>query len=184
MSPVPILIACLLIAGCAIPPQGKPKPALQPSAVPAAPIQATKVVETRFEVRGYTDPVDSTVRHTPHAVYRKTRVPLGSPTTEIASRSEHAPASFAPLPASDELAAELSTQKKISVELPALQAALADAEEKMKRQYATLVRQSAETLKLRDQLESERSRLKESSFLASPVPGAASTSVTSNEVKW
>ncbi|MGC4074923.1 MAG: hypothetical protein QM760_20975 [Nibricoccus sp.] len=79
---------------------------------------------------------------------------------------------------------ELASQKHISAELRALQASLTDAAEKMRTQYAILVRQSAEALKLRDHLESERNRLKESPMPASTTPGTANNTVTSNEVKW
>ena len=185
MSPVPVfLIALLLFTGCATQPEAKPRQTAQTPAIAATPVQTTKVVETRYEIRGYRDSTDPSIRHESHAVFRRTRVPLASPESKVLSRSENPPASIAPLPASEELAAELASQKKISSELRDLQAALTDAAEKMRSQYATLVRQSADALKLRDQLESERNRLKESSASAPVSSGATSGAVTSTEVKW
>ena len=57
-----------------------------------------------------------------------------------------------------ELAAELATQKAITAELHALQSSMAETERRMQDQYAQLVRQSAETSKVRDELEAERRR--------------------------
>lgn len=88
------------------------------------------------------------------------------------------------MPASEELSAELTTQRKITAELRAMQAALADAEKQMTAQYALLVRQSAETMQLRGQLEDERARVRSALPVeTAPAAPAGSTSAT-QEVKW
>ncbi len=184
-----ILSPAICLAGCvATPPASKlanraPTPA--PLVVPA--VETTKLVETRYEVRAYRDAANPSVRHEAHAVYRRTRVPLNAQDhLETVPRDAFAPASVLPLPASAELNAELAAQRQITAELRAMQAALADAGEEMKAQYTTLVRQSAETVQLRDHLEAERVRLQNSvSPPAAPVaPAPAGATASTPEVKW
>jgi hypothetical protein len=107
-------------------------------------------------VRSYREAANPSIRHEAHAVYRRTRVPItASETLETVPRTSYPPASVTPLPASAELAAELATQKR-SRRSCTPQTSVAETEQKMQAQYAQLVRQSAEALKLREQLEAER----------------------------
>ena len=105
-------------------------------------------------------------------------------------RSEFAPVSYAPLPPSAELAVELDAQKTITAELRAIQARMAAIEKQAQSQYGTLVNETAETVRLRRQLDEERARVQqlEAKLREAPanVPAAvvsASTPVTP-EPKW
>src|SRR5437868_3408168 len=103
-----LLGAALLVAGCAT---QRPTavtvttPPSEKSSIRAAPI--TRVVETRYEIRGYRDSDDPAVRHDAHAVYRSTRVPARIETLETLPRNVFAPVSYAPLPQGTEAAAEV-----------------------------------------------------------------------------
>lgn len=178
MRPILMLVVSTVMAGCAN--QGRVVLQAPPAPVVAAALP-TKLVETRYEVRGYRDAANPSVRHEAHAVYRRTRVPenLGGD-HETAPRTAFAPASIAPLPASDELAAELATQKAITAELYTMRAAMAETERQMQVQYGQLVRQSGEALKLRDQLEATRAGPR----VAEAGSPAAASSEKSAEVKW
>jgi hypothetical protein len=180
-----LLLTPLLAAGCAMQPRRAQSPSRPAPPVVVAAVLPTKVVETRYEVRGYRDAANPSLRHEAHALYRRTRVPL-SASDELATapRSSFPLASVAPLPASEELSAELTTQRKITAELRAMQAALADAEKQMRAQYALLVRQSAETMQVRGELETERARVRsELPLEAAPSAPAGTTSATP-DVKW
>jgi hypothetical protein len=187
-----ILMIALAVAGCAT-----QRPAARSSA--KGPALATKpvvnqaaftrVVETRYELRGYRDADNPAVRHEAHAVYRTTRVPtrggeVASDTLETVPRAEFAPASYAPLPRSAELAAEVVTQKEITEQLRAIQAAMAATEKQAQRQYGTLVNETAETIKLRRELEAERARVKELEASlrdrAADLPPVASSATAQN----
>jgi hypothetical protein len=179
------LIVPLLAAGCATQRSATlaTQAAKQPLAVAAA--SPTKVVETRYEVRGYREPASPHVRHEAHAVYRSTRVPLAS-SDELTTvpREAYPTTSVTPLPASEELAAELATQKSITAEMRAIQTSMVETERRVQSQYASLVRESAEALKVREQLEAERARAR------APVPPAPRVTPTvaptggTAEVKW
>lgn len=178
-----ILLVPLLIAGCATPPPVVVKtPA--PTTVVAA-LSPTKLVETRYEVRGYREAANSSIRHEAHAVFRRTRVPVtASDDLAVVPRESYPPVSVFPLPASEELTAELATQKKITAELHAMQASIAETEHNMQAQYALLVRQGAEVLKVKGQLEAERSRLRSvPSVEAAPAAPVAATAAN-EEPKW
>ncbi len=183
-----VLLIPVLSAGCAMQPhmsQSAP-PTSTPVAVVAA--RPTKFVETRYDVGAYREASAPEIGHEGHAVFRRTRVPASaSDELETVPRTSYSTVSFAPLPASEELTAELATQKKITADLSAMQATLAELEQKMKGQYSTLVKQSAETIKVREQLEAERSRLRRvAPAEAAPVPAAAPAVVpTPNaDVRW
>lgn len=175
------ILPAVLFAGCAT----KQPVAIQPPSVaPVAAVVPTKAVETRYDVRGYREAANPSIRHEAHAVYRRTIVPANA-TEDMGTvpRTGYAPASYAPLSEDAELAAELATQKAITGELRAMQSSMAETERRMQAQYAQLVRQSAEAAKLREQLEAERGRLR------SGVPPAASEPVVANataatEAKW
>jgi len=155
-----------------------PQPPLIPAALP------TKVVETRYDVRGYREAADPSIRHEAHAIYRQTRVPLtATDASETVPRTAYAPASYAPLPAATELDAELTNQKAITGELRAMKVAMAETQQRMEAQYAVLVRQSAEAAKVRGELEAARERLRTAS------PGQSNEVAATNgngntEAKW
>jgi len=136
-------------------------------------------------VRGYRESASPSIRHEAHAVYRRTRVPVtASDDLETVPRASYPPASAAPLPASEELTAELATQRKITGDVRAMQASMAEIEQKMQAQYAVLVRQSAEAMKVRDQLAMERSRIRPVPSVEA-VPATPSAAAGGNaDVKW
>lgn len=180
MRPVLFLLAALVVAGCAT---QRPVAVVERPPVLIEAASPTKIVETRYELRSYHEAANPALRHEAHAVYRRSRVPLnfeGDLTT--VSRTEFAPASYAPLPGNDELAAELATQKAITANLRTVQAAMVETERQVQAQYAVLVRQSTEALKLREELEAERAQLRAASVVPktstnAPVPEAS-------EIKW
>lgn len=179
---IPILLMPLLAAGCVT-----QVPIARQTAAPelVAAVSPTKLVETRYDVRGYREAANPAIRHEAHAVYRRTRVPVtASESLEAVPRDSYPPASVAPLPASEELTAELATQKKITTELRAVQTLMAETEQRMQAQYALLVRQSAEALKLREQLEAERNRVRAvpTAETAPATPAAVTSGNT--EAKW
>jgi len=148
-----------------------------PEPAPVAALSPTKIVETRYEVRGYRDPANPAVRHEPHAVFRRTRVPLtAADESATVPRTSAPPASIAPLPASAELAAELATQREITNTIRAMQASVAETEKQMQEQYALLVRQSAEVLKAHKQIEAGR-RQEQTTTVAAPVATTAGSTV-------
>lgn len=177
MRSLVIPFVSVLVAGCAT----QQHVALQtPAPVAIAAASPTKIVETRYEVRGYLDARDPSIRHEAHAVYRRTRVPDNAPSDYQTVPSEVAPASIAPLPASDELKAELATQKAITAHMRVMQASMAETERRMQEQYAQLVRESGEILKLRKELEAERTHASAAGTSA-PV---ATTTADGSEAKW
>ncbi len=179
MRSLPILLLPLFAVGCAT---HRPVAVQSPPPVALAAVSPTKAVETRYDVRSYQEAANPAIRHEAHAVYRRTRVPdSASGDFETVPRSAFAPASVVPLPASEELTAELSTQKAITADIRAMQASMVATESRMQAQYAQLVRQSAEALKLREQLEAERNHSRVASNAATPVSG---TAVNPSEVKW
>ena len=156
-----------------------------PPPVMIAAVLPTKLVETRYDVRSYREAANPSLRHEAHAVFRCTRVPItASDALETVPRTSYPPVSIVPLPASAELATEIATQKKITAELRTAQTSVAEIEQKMQAQYAQLVRQSAEALRLREQLESEHRRIQDM-VTAESAPVAPSATPTANPaVKW
>lgn len=185
-----ILVAAFSVTGCATyRPGANVTPVVTSSPKPLAREAATThVVETRYEVRSYRDPDDPRVRHEAHAVYRATRVPARIEDLETMPRSEVEPISYAPLPPSAELTAEIAAQKEIGAELRAIRSRMAAAEQQARTQLGTLADQTAETMNLRRQLEEERARLREleskvsDEVAASPAmpPPQASSGTESN----
>jgi hypothetical protein len=181
-----IAIVSLAFTGCAMPPLQEvqvSRPEVEP-APKAAVVKERGLAEARYELRGYRDATSPFLRHEAHAVYRQTRVPDPSVgRLETVSRETYPRVSEARLPASEELAAELATQRRITTELRAMQVALSETERGMKEQLATLVRQSAEVLKVRKEIEDEKTRL-----LATPAEpesgdGAPASAPVSPEAK-
>jgi hypothetical protein len=177
-------IAASLLAGCTLPPAGALTTPPAPTPIQIA-VQPTKLVETPYDMRGYYDPSNHSVRHEAHTVYRQTRVPISDQSSHTTTtRDGYAPASIAPLTPSDELAAELSTQKKITADLRAMQATLAETEQKMKTQYALLVRQSEEVMKLRQLLETEQARLHAQNLPETSSVAQANVTSANTDAKW
>lgn len=180
MRHVFLLLIPLAAAGCAT---RKPVAVVEPPPVQIAAIFPTKAVETRYDVRDYHEAAKPALRHEAHAVWRRTRVPLNFEGELVSvSRTEFPPASHDPLPEADELAAELATQKTITADLREVQTMVTETERKMQAQYAALVRQSAETMRLREQLETERAQLRASAGATSTpaeIPAA-----DPGEVRW
>ena len=174
----------LFFAGCATQrPAVLTSRTIQPTV--AAAELPTKQVETRYEVRSYREITDPSVRHEAHAIYRTTRVPI-SACEELTTvpRDAYSPASYAPQPASEELAAELRTQKKITTDIRSMQASIAQTDEHMQAQYATLVRESAKVLKTEEALAAERQRLHAATPTESTATTANSETTHSTEAKW
>ncbi|MEO6994552.1 MAG: hypothetical protein ABI273_13050 [Lacunisphaera sp.] len=182
MRNVLILLMLLLAAGCAT-----PRPVVvraAPSVIIAA-ASSTKFVETRYDVESYRDAANPSLRHEAHAVYRRTRVPLtATDELETVNRTSYPPASIAPLPLSEELNAELATQRQVTTELRAMQTAMAETDQKMQTQYALLVRQSADVQKLRGQLEAERNRVPRESQVETTAGATAPAPSSGSDVKW
>lgn len=182
MRNISIFLIPLLLAGCAT---QRPVASQTPLPVMIAAQSPTKLVETRYEVGGYREAANPSIRHEAHTVFRRTRVPAtASDGLETVSLTSYPPSSVAPLPASEELTAELATQKSITTDLRAAQVSIAEMEQRMQSEYASLVRQNAEVIKLRDQLAVERNRLRvvPSAETASVAPTTVPSS--NSDVKW
>lgn len=180
-----ILIVPLLASGCASQRLvTAPTQTAQPSLLVAA-ASPTKAVETRYDVRGYREATNPQIRHETHAIYRSTRVPVAAG-DELATvpRTTYPSVSYTPLPASDELAAELATQRSITADMRAIQSSMVETERRVRSQYAALVRESAEALKVREQLEAERSRARTPAPAATSAAPAVAPVVGAAEVKW
>lgn len=183
------VFAVLCLAGCATEqpmPIVKARAPAEKSVVhEAAPMHG---VETRYDIRSYRDANDASVRHDAHAVYRTTRVATRVEALETEPRGESAPVSYAPLPASTELSAELAAQKQITGELRAIKGRMLAMEQQAESQYGTLVNQTAETIKLRQQLEEARARVRdlESKLRdrAAGVAAANAATTAATESKW
>jgi hypothetical protein len=179
------------LVGCVSQPRAthrSPAPAAVAAAIPERP--ATRLVETRYEVRAYHDANDPTVRHDSHAIYRATRVPLrqDGAKEELATvpRVTFHPASHAPLPANAELAAELVTQKQITGELRTIQSAMSATQREAQEKFGELVNQTAETVRVRRDLEAERARVQrlEASLRERAAEVASTPAPLAAELKW
>ena len=156
-----ILIAFTGLAGCAT---AQP-PAVTTAPEPPQPIvrEAPPVhtVETGYYVRSYRDGDDPSLLHAAHVVYRETLVPARVASLEVSPRSVFPPVTYDPLPPNAELAAELAEQKEITAELRTIQATMETTEKQAEFQYSTLADQTAASIKLRRDLEADRTRLRE-----------------------
>lgn len=184
-----IMIAATVVGGCATQRSSTRVSLSEPAKPVVREAPATKVVETRYEVRSYRDADSPGVRHDAHTVYRSTRVPARTDGLDTVPRTTFAPVTYAPLPPSAELTAELTAQREITTELRALQSRMATIEQQAKSQYGSLVEQTAETVKLRSQLETERARMQEleaklrerSAAAIAPTPTGATVAA---DTKW
>ncbi|MEO7698087.1 MAG: hypothetical protein ABIZ04_02570 [Opitutus sp.] len=172
----------LLAASCATP---RPVSVQNSTVTPIPAVVATKLVETPYEVRGYRETANASIRHEPHVIFRSARVPVTAPDAlATVPRTAYPPPSLSPLPVSAELAAEIATQKKVSEDLRALQSSIAEAESRMRDQYALLVRQSAEAQKVREQLEAERERVRSAARAATTPAPTGPKAGNTTEAKW
>jgi hypothetical protein len=186
-----IVILATCVTGCAThrpvanvsPNMETPKPIVREAPAP-------RVVETRYDVRAYRDAEDSAVRHDAHAVYRTTRVASRVESLDTTPRTTFAPATYAPLPATAELSAELAAQRQITTELREIKARMAAIEQQAQSQYGKLVNQTTDSIKLRQQLEDERSRVREleaklrdNAAASKATEGVAATMATA-ETRW
>jgi hypothetical protein len=180
-----ILIVPLLAVGCATQRDSEVRSPAPPRAVAIVEVSPTKLVETRYDVRGYRDAENPAIRHDAHAVYRSTRVSIMTD-EQLATipRETYPMASYSPLPASDELMAEVATQKTITAELRAIQTSMVETERRVQAQYATLIRESAEALKMREQLEAERTRMRVAPTAGMAAAPARAPAGNPPEVKW
>jgi len=177
-----ILVLPWILTGCVT---TVPVAVRVPPRVQIAVESPTKLVETPYEVRGYREAANASVRHEPHVIFRGARVPITA-ADELATvpRTSYPPASLSPLPVSAELAAEIATQKKVTEDLRALQSSMAEAESRMQEQYAMLIRQSSEAIKVRQQLEEERERFRLASSPAAPATVEGARTAKSTDAKW
>jgi len=156
-----------------------------PTAAPAMTLDATrstKTVETRFDVRSYSDPAAPNVRHASHAIFRETRVSLQSANSEVEPVNAYQDGQYAPLPPSTELKAEIESQKTITADLRAMQISMAETQRRMQAQYALLVKESAEVEKTRAKIEIENTRNIDSANMPA-TPSKNSPELTA-ENKW
>ena len=161
-----LVFGCLGFAGCAahrVAATDRPERAAPIGPPRLATDPFTRVVATPYAVRTYRDPDDPTVVHAAHTVYRLTRVPTADADAAAVElpRSTVEPANYAPLPASAELKAELSTQHQITIALRRIEATMAATEKRARAQYGTLVSDTTESIRLRTELENERRRVRE-----------------------
>lgn len=163
------ILLCPAFIGCAAPRATVSRPSEVP-VKPASPV-ATKIVETAYEVRAYRDPSDRAVSHGEHTIYRRSVVPVAVADGESISRTRFAPATYAPLPVSAELNAELEKQRTLTVDLQAIKASMAETQQALQVAYARLVTQTADVTKLRDELTVERERLRTPTPAAVVEPG-------------
>jgi hypothetical protein len=156
------LLVAACVAGCATNRPVAKAPTNPPETKPTVrEAVATRIVETRYDMRGYRNADDPNVRHDPHAIYRTTRVPAQVESLATVPRQTFAPASHAPLPQNAELSAELAAQREITGQLREIKARMALVEQQAQSQYGALVNQTADTVKLRQQLMEERARVRE-----------------------
>jgi hypothetical protein len=185
------LIFPVLVAGCATQDTIAPKPI---ASTALTSVVDPHVVVTRYELGSYRYPQETRDSSGP-AVFRSTRISGNTVPVGTDARSLNVPASFDPLPPSDELSAELSAQRDITARIRAAQEVIFGLERQMRAQYGTLVTQTEETLRLRAKLETERAnvqrleaQLRNQPHTATETPAvaqaAAQNSSSSQEVKW
>ena len=161
MHRLTIILLPLIASGC-VAPQSVSIPT-SPEPPQLAVTTPLKTVEARYEVGGY---FDRNLRHEPHAVYRRTQIPVNQ---NSVSRNRAPAVSVVPLPPSEELAAELRTQREITANLRAVQARMAEIEQAAKTQYTALVKQMAEITELRAEVERSRQQLALTSTQTAPT---------------
>ena len=159
------LLAGCLFAGCATPQserQASPLPgAERASATPEQSAPKPPALVTRYELGAYRYP--AAPGEPGSVVYRRTRmgaVPAPADRTASVAVGQGEPSSFAPLPPSAELAAELAMQRQITAELRATQAAMRAMEQEARRQFRVLHAQAGESARVQAALTAERARVR------------------------
>jgi len=179
MRPFILLILPALVA-CAATPKSEPAQRQAPEPIPAAP--EFKVVESRYEVRAYREAGDSNIRHEAHAVFRRTIVPLSAQDRQgVECRTSAPPASVAPLPASEELEAELKSQRAMTQDILVMRASIIETQKKIQAQYALMQQQASEIAKTYEKVKNDKQSTKVAPSQESPTAEAAAG--TSAE-KW
>lgn len=145
----------LATAGCVSQAPLKQTSGQQPAKPPLAFRQTeTRLLATPYTIRGYRDPDDPTVLHDGHTVYRLTRVPDPTAIQGILPRTAIHSVTYAPLPASEELAAELATQRQITAELRQIEASMIRTQQQALTEVGKLVNQKAEAVRRQNQITS------------------------------
>lgn len=120
-----------------------PNPTRPGLPLPAVRAADTRTVATPYTVRSYRDPEDPTVLHDGHTVYRLSRVPDAEANQTILPRTTMAPATYVPLPPSEELAAELATQRQITAELRQIEARVIEVQQQALTEVGKLTDEKA-----------------------------------------
>ena len=160
-----VCTGALLLAGCTAvttePPLAHQSTPLSEAVAEASATEVQDRIVTRYEVGAYRYPREA--GSSVAAVVRQTHVPAalgGRP--ELAGLLQESPSTaYAPLPASEELNAELNAQRAITAQLRALEVAMVSLERESRAQYQVLLRQRDASGALRQELEEERRRLQE-----------------------
>jgi hypothetical protein len=188
MRPV-IVLLIVGLAGCAT--SQRPVGVTGPSSAPAQSQsnldRATVARVTRYELGDYRYPRHGVANE--NSVVRTTRMPAN---TRVRESEVNVSPSYDPLPPSAELTAELSAQREITRQIREMKSVIAAAEQNAKEQYGALVEHTAAVIKLRQQLEVERARLRELEFQlkeqrptpAAPVIASSPASTSTEGVKW
>jgi len=128
------------------------------ASVATLPVPEPGVMTTRYELGSYRYP-RSAQGSREVAVERQTRVPANLGNVDQPALLSYVPVSFDPLPKSVELEAELATQREMTARIRTAQQAMVELEQRARGQFETLVAQTGETLRLREELEAERARV-------------------------
>jgi len=175
-----VLLLLPLFSACASVPQLEKTPAPEPAPIAAAP--QNKAIESRYEVRSYREAGDPSIRHEAHAVFRRTIVPMSAQDRQgVECRTSAPPASVTPLPASEELEAELKSQRAMTQEILVMRANIIETQKKIQAQYALLQQQAAEIAKTYEKVKGDKRTARVAPSQESPASEAAAG--TSAE-KW
>ena len=128
------------------------------ASVATRPAPELGVMVTRYELGSYRYPRSAQgLREV--AVERQTGVPANLVNVDQIALLSYVPASFDPLPKSVELEAELATQREMTARIRTAHQAMIELEQRARGQLDTLVGQTEETMRLRQELETERARV-------------------------
>jgi len=167
MKPTILTLLALILAGCMEPQrtQESSTPVTIADVLSPADQQRVRRQEevTRYEIGRYHEP--DGLMHEGHVVYRVTRAatwqeaPPFQPLAANAEAAVYVPASYAPLPESRELQAELGAQRAVTARLLQMQAQMSELQRTAKISYTTLVSEAEQAKALRIELEQARARV-------------------------
>lgn len=186
-TPAPIATNPIASAAPMVP---QPPVRQEPSERGSQDASAGEHVITRYELGSYRYPRTSELEG---AIFRSTRISSQYGAAGGVTRSNYPPASFEPLPPSEELRAELSAQRDITSRIQHAQDTIVRLEKQVREQYDSLVVQTKETVELRQSLEAERGRLQGlqaqlqeqlTASAASPPVAQAPVEAPTPEIKW